>query len=244
MPDNNASVHYYHADTNALGGFIHSPFQQVVPIQVPLSLPPVGGYASAHTDNFRLEGIVSFRSAHTQVSGSPNKKPEKHGAPTTLASAAVEGLNVRDVLTADRIVAQVSTEHPTGNGAPVVSFTGTRFENLQISGQPQTIKLDLDLCGRDERPVKSCINNPKFLEKIKQKYNEDRPSVLCSLVTEINGKPGNSIVIPDFGTVYLAELIVDHYSYKLIMLRVELGSPVQGSMSMAAADLNGGGGGG
>ncbi len=246
MADKGTSVHYYHADTSALGGFIRSPFEQVVPIQVPLSLPPVGGYASAHTGQFRLEGIVSLSGAHTQVSGAPSKKPEKNGAPTTLVSAAVEGVNVRDVLTADRIVAQVSTEHPTNlRGAPAVSFTGTRFENLRVSGIERKITLDLDLCVPDEkRPASSCIKNPKFLEKIGKKYDDNNPIVLCSLVTQIDGKPGNVIEIPDFGKVYLGELIVDHYSYKLVMARLELGSPVQASMSVAAAVVNGTGGGG
>lgn len=245
MAENHARTHYYHADANALGGVIQSPFEKIIPVQAPLSLPSVGGYASARVEQYRLEEIVSIRSGHTQVSGAPSKKPQKSGAATTLASAVIEGLNVRDVLTADRVVGQISTEHPTHGGPPTVSFTGTTIENLRISGKRVELVFDLDLCAQDEKtPATSCIKNPKFLEKVGQKYDENRPHIVCSLVREVGGKPGNLIDVPDFGKIYLAELIVDHYSYKLTMIRLELGCAVQASMSMASPVVNGGGTGG
>src|SRR5579872_6803986 len=102
-------VHYYHADANAFGGHLTTPFEKIVPVQAPLSLPVVGGYATARAGAFQLEGIVSFASAYTQVAGSVS---EKNGAWTTLATSAVEGVNVLDILTADRVVSQILTEHP------------------------------------------------------------------------------------------------------------------------------------
>jgi hypothetical protein len=51
-------------------------------------------------------------------------------------------------------------------------------------------------------------------------------------------------VIPDFGKIFLGELIVDYSSYQLIMARMELGSPTEACISAASGKTNGTGGGG
>jgi hypothetical protein len=61
---------YYHADANALGGFIEKPFQKIVPSQASVSLPSVGGQATTRTGEFNFEEIVSCRAAYTRVTGS------------------------------------------------------------------------------------------------------------------------------------------------------------------------------
>ena len=194
-------------------------------------------------NRFRFEEIVSFKSAYTQVAGAPSKKPNKNGAADTLATAVIEGLNVRDVLTVDRVVAQMATEHPPKGGPPKISFLGTRFENLRIGGRHIEVNLDLDLCAQDEKnPAKSCINNPKFLEKIGKRYDENNPSVLCSLAKETGGRPGNVIELPTFGKIYLAELIVDHNSYQLTMFRLQLGCAIQGHFGGPGIKVDGTGG--
>jgi hypothetical protein len=86
-----------------------------------------------------------FESAYTQVAGNVSDKP--NGGWVTVASAVVEGLNVLDVVTADRIVTQVSTEHPLEGYVPRVTFLGTRFEGLKIAGVPITPVIDLDFCA-------------------------------------------------------------------------------------------------
>jgi len=51
-----------------------------------------------------------------------------------LATSVVEGLNILEVVTAERIVAQISVQHPADGGSPQISFAGSRFERLQICG--------------------------------------------------------------------------------------------------------------
>ena len=59
---------------------------------------------------------------------------------------------------------------------------------------------------------------------------------------------GHVIHIPDFGTIYLAELRVNHNSFNLTMIRLDLGCIADGNLGMSAANVNGttgkGGGGG
>ncbi|HYK90547.1 MAG TPA: hypothetical protein VE398_17370, partial [Acidobacteriota bacterium] len=101
---------------------------------------------------FRFEGIISYQSGYTQVAGHRSTR-RGHGF-TTLATAVVEGLNVLDVVTADRVVGQISTEHPLYPDGPVpaVTFLGTRFDNLRIGGHPVKIERCLHIIGprRDE----------------------------------------------------------------------------------------------
>jgi hypothetical protein len=166
MDKNIKRVHYFHADANALGGKLERPVSPLIPVQAPLSLPPVGGYASARTETFRLEGILSFRAAHTQVAGSAEGE---NGPWTTLVTSVVEGLNVLDILTADRLVAQISTEHPKVGHVPKVKFLGTQFENLRVAGHPLEIEVDLGFADTNDGadyPSQPCIRDPQFLTRV------------------------------------------------------------------------------
>jgi hypothetical protein len=164
-------VHYYHADASALGGFFDRPIKHVVAPQAPMSLSPSGGYGSARSENFRLEGVISYKSASTQVSGSLSKKDG--GGWVTLATAVIEGLNVLDVVTADRLTAQMSTEHPLQGDNPKVNFLGTSFENLKIAGCPIDVEVDFDICDQGDGvgyPSQPCIEDDRFLARVAEQY--------------------------------------------------------------------------
>jgi len=60
--------------------------------------------------------------------GTRSAKPDY--SVTTLATSVITGLKVHDIVTADIVFAQVSTEHPLAGRVPWVTFLGTRFENL------------------------------------------------------------------------------------------------------------------
>src|SRR5215469_10416861 len=110
MPDGNGWKHRFHAEALALEGHIKLPIRQPIERQAHAKIRETGGYESQQGKSFRVEGILSYTSAHTQVSG---HEEEKHGRPwVTLSTAVVTHLNVLNVVTADRIVAQISTEHP------------------------------------------------------------------------------------------------------------------------------------
>ena len=164
-------IHYYHADACGFGGYFESPIEHTIPPQASMSLSPSGGYGSIRTENFRLEGLVSYKSVSSQVSGRLSKKDG--GGWVTTSSSVVEGLNVMDVVTADRLSAQISTEHPLQGDYPKVSFLGTSFENLKIAGCPVEVTLDLDICdqgnGRNY-PDGPCVNDERFLDKAAEHY--------------------------------------------------------------------------
>lgn len=70
--------------------------------------------------------------------------------------------------------------------------------------------------------------------------------VLCSLVNELQGaKPGTAfghvLHVPGFGNIFFGELIVAPNSYRLTMMRIEMGCLAEGNVSVASAFSNGAG---
>jgi hypothetical protein len=231
MPgDRPTREHIYDAQAFALEGDLQLPLRAEIKPQAYLDLPEIGGYLSQHTCEYRLEGIISFRAAYTQVAGNLERKPE-HGY-VTLATAVVEDFNILDVVTADRVVAQVSTEHPRDGYIPHVTFLGTRFDNLRIAGHPVRLDLDQEFFGAKPEngdPWSKCkglrervsaqydnIRGQSNLpDEIAERYNRlpfspgPQESMECSLVQRAEGSyPGRTfghvIDVPHFGKVYLA----------------------------------------
>lgn len=239
------AVHTYYAKANVLHADITEPIQEVVNPQAPVSLPKGGGYQFRKADPFRLEGIISYESGYTQVAGHPSTKLDGF---TTLATSVLEGLNILDVVTADRVVAQLSTVHPVyGSGqVPQVTFLGTRFENLRIAGHKVDVDHDLNFLGTPEGD-ESYFDNRDVLGRISKQYERiatamhlpdwarkeypsGRPVVSdngsktleCSLVNAVEGGPGTQfghiIDLPHFGRIFLGELKIER----------ETGNPAKG----------------
>jgi hypothetical protein len=68
--------------------------------------------------------------------------------------------------------------------------------------------------------------------------------VLCSLVGELQGaKSGTSfghvLHVPGFGNIFFGEVVVAPNSYRLTMMRIEMGCLAEGNISAASAFSNG-----
>jgi hypothetical protein len=235
--------HSYHAEATVLSGNLELPLDQEIPDQVFAKLPLEGGYLSQQAKEYRLESVISYSAAHTQVTGNREVKPG-HGW-STLATSVVEDLNILDVITADRVVAQVSTEHPLHGYIPHITFLGTRFDNLRIAGHKVDLDLCLDLFGDKPENDAQYTKDPGFVDRITkqharlrghqnplaellERYNRvpesfqnpegNEESVECSLVNQAEGafpgrKFGHVIDVPNFGVIYLATVRLEHKDY-------------------------------
>ena len=331
-----ATSHYFHAEAHALTGRLNLPFEEQIKKQAFVKLEgesekllfegdqkPLNekrapeNYLSQHAKNYRLEGIISYSAAHTVVSGHRSKKDPT--AFITLAASSVENLNVLNVVTADRVVGQISTTHYPNQYSPKVTFLGTHFENLRIAHHKTQPVLNLAFAG--DRPEGKEAFYPtrgtSFITSLENQYERLRDyirnlaaadrkvmrldaedswlskqyhgfsnfnydelqssaraaaaknggkwdGVTGSLVEHveieditIEKKGGDSfatppsarafghvIHVPDFGTIFLAELKVNHNSFDLTMIRLELGCIVDGSVKIVTCSVNGGAGGG
>jgi hypothetical protein len=231
------ATHRYHAEATALEGELNLPLMQPIERQAFAKVHEDGGYLSQHSEPFRVEGIVSFSAAHTQVSG---HEEEKHDKPfVTLSTSVVEDLNILNVVTADRVVGQVSTEHPRTGYVPTVTFLGSQFVNLRIAGHLVEVELDWDILKDYPGGKAPVTRHDGFLKCIEERlgiirshkdappeakklYADNRVEIEggekteFSLVKSIKGYPfpekcfGHVIDIPHFGKVYLAMVTIEH----------------------------------
>jgi hypothetical protein len=139
--DKNKGFYSFRADANALGGFLEESFRKPLPTLAPVSLPAVGGFAKARSEAFTHDDIVSCSSAYTRVSGQENDDKSI----SILVSAVVEGLNLLDVVEADRVVAKLSILIPPDRGPLKVSTAGSRFEGLRLQGRRREPQLNQQL---------------------------------------------------------------------------------------------------
>jgi hypothetical protein len=68
--------------------------------------------------------------------------------------------------------------------------------------------------------------------------------VLCSLVDGVDGTVpgvtiGHFVEIPDFGRIFLGEIMAFPHSIQLTMVRAELGCNVHGKVSASSSYING-----
>ena len=258
MPEEvNGRVHYYDAEATVLRGFLRLPLAQNIEPQAHVHLSRERGYLSERAEDYRLEEVISFKSAYTHVAGNRSTKPGQGW--TTISTTAIEGLNVMDVVTADRVVGQMITEHPLEGYVPSINFLGTRFENLRIAGYP--VKLDLDPKILGARPANDApytqdsgvisrikgqfgrLLGNEVPEQLRERYNRLHSSlgapeaVECSLVNQAAGDfPGQSyghvIDVPDFGKIVLARVRVTHQDFK-----PDTGVPKKTTIRLTMIDL-------
>jgi hypothetical protein len=165
--------HIYHGEADLFEIDLKTPFEERVKPQAKLELRGDGEknhYHFKRAGEFRIEGIASYQSGYTQVAGARSLKHERRFS--TLVTSVVEGLNILDILTADRVVAQITTAHPIDGAVPEVSFLGTRFENLRIAGHKVELDTDLNILG--PRPVadQSYFDNPNVMDRFAQQYEK------------------------------------------------------------------------
>jgi hypothetical protein len=266
---------YFNTDANSLGGAIDAPFQQTIPSQASASLPAVGGHITHRTDAFNFQEIISCRAAYTRVSGRAIDPTD--GPWSAVLTSVVEGLNILDIVTADRMVAQLSVEYSAGELYPRVSLAGSHFDHLKIGGCDAYPQLNSSLlipaCTSDSS--QSSLTFPDFQRTGRQQagtllsstlgeekrvvpawiierygwMTSDQDSVqndfvLCSLVDSVDRAIpacsfGHVIEVPDFGRIFLGELLVSPRSVRISMVRADLGCNVSGAVSAASGGVGG-----
>ena len=252
--------HIYYAAADVLSADFEQPVRERIQPRAYVKLPADGNHQFKQAGPFRLDGVISYQSGYAQVAGYRNANPA--GGFITLASAGVEGLNLLDVVTADRVVAQIATGHPPydpdneqTDAVPSVTFLGTRFDNLRICGHNVEIERHVDILGPKPADDKSYFEDDGVLSRVSQQYAninsaKDLPEwaseqyswdkaavqrqgqLKCSLVNRVTGAPGIS-----FGHV----IDVPHFGWlflaELTVRREKNGGPDKYSFHLAMLRL-------
>jgi hypothetical protein len=221
---------------------MHKPCCEIIPGQAATSLSQTGGESYATVRNFDWKGIFRFDEASSYVTGSTD-----HGAHNTLATVTVRGLNIANMVTADRITARVSSRHQADEkrvvGEGEITLVGSSFENLRIAGYPVNVVTDGGILGR-------CVDYEQTQEMVRELGGYIHPSMKvmscrpqarleCPKDGPVEMRPDGGIQVREFGTIYLATVIIKPSYRRISMLRVELGCPLGGTLEAAGGEGNG-----
>jgi len=254
----NTDFYSFRADANVLGGFLELPIPKPIPTLAPVSLPAVGGFTTASSEAFTLDGLVSCGKASSHVVG----RVLEDGAVAIETTAVVEDLDILQVVRAERIVARLSIWIKNGEGLKV-STVGSTFEGLRLGSCPRNPWLNEEL-QRFERSRNGATRadaerigalqvtniNKTFAGRDNAQWADNRSKWMngkgkhgagCSLVEGFEDAKdcGHVVDIPSFGRIFLGELFITPNSAQLVSIRAELGCPVTGKITV---NCSGGGG--
>src|SRR5882762_2441347 len=102
MSANPYRTFHYHANAHAFSGHFSRPFEHQIDVQAGSVLPIIGGHGQARVENFQFREFLSFHRGYTHVSGAEQKEDDGTLSHNTLVTSTIEGLNLLDVVTADR----------------------------------------------------------------------------------------------------------------------------------------------
>jgi hypothetical protein len=269
----------YHASAFGVAAEIERPVKQSVHAQAATVLSTGGGRGSERVDKFRVAPFVAFDAAYSEVGGSFD---ECHNMHTTYASSVIEGLNIFDVVTADRVVSRmvIYSYGPYGDeGEASYDITGSHFDNLRIAGHPVDVKLptstihkhdkyssfehaiqgkqgqeflpwsgkaadEIEALEDDYHALSGIGKRAREWEDKKKSYQGGayRASAAGRLDLKDSGLVsfGHTVLVPKFGVIRLAELVIHKDYRRLTMFNVQMCS---GSLGGANGGGTSGGGG-
>ncbi len=272
------SQYLYHASAYGLAAEIDRPIKQSIHAQATTVLSSGGGRGTDRVEKFCMPPFVSFEAAYCEVGGSYD---ECHNTHTTYAQAVIEGLNIFDVVTANRVVSRMVIYAPglEGDGDEAsYDITGSHFDNLKVAGHKIDIKLPASAAQKHEKysSFEKALHSsqghellpwgkksPEELEELEDQYHAlggigkrakawkqakernggaYRASAAGNLDLKDSGLGGfgNIILVPKFGVVRLAELIVHRDYRRLMMFNVQMCSGTMGGASGGGAGGSGG----
>jgi hypothetical protein len=255
-------------DAIGASGQINHPFHDIISVQAASALTSDGGFSTARVDGFRYKEIFSFASAYTQITGSePHTGVFETLSLSVVEKLNILDVVTCDRVVA-RVTAKYPGDRGEGAmPSPETSIVprGSYFERLRIGTEFfERLEVAPDCFCQPEYAcwsglLKALESNEKrtLLQPLSLPvpgpngkpapllYGGKAPSVLGFGIAlrkpKNEGELGEPLCIevPQFGTVHLGEFFCYPDARQLTMLRVELGCPVGGGLSIA---IGGGGG--
>ena len=236
----------YHALTTGLVGRITRPFEHEIEPQASVTLPDEGGFVHSRVDNFNFRDLILFDRAVAFAAGSFSVKDNAFDA---TAAVTIEGLNILNVITADRVTARIASSHPKNGGEPGITPIGSSFVNLRIAGYKVEVDLAVDTFSEFDTltGLQAASANQDVKGRVQPQMLATLPTgeLSCTLVRSIKGLgreiivQGNTVRIKGFGVLRLAELLVSPRKRRVSMLQFDLGSIPEGAGQAGGAEGNG-----
>jgi hypothetical protein len=237
----------YHAATLGVSGRIRQPFEHAICPQADVTLPESGGYVHSRVDKFNFRDLITFDSAIAFAAGSFSVKDDAFDA---TASVTIEGLNILNMITADRVTARIASSHPRSGAEPRITPIGSSFENLRIAGYKVEVDLAVDTFAEFDTAseLRSACESRDMGDRLQphtlstERVTEEMAFTLVRSVRGLGREiqvAGNTIRIRDFGVVRLAEISVSERKRRISMVQFNLGSTPEADGQAGGAEGNG-----
>lgn len=156
------------ATSHLLAGELIRPISQKIEPQAYVHIKDArGGHMTRYVEGFDVEQLITFQSGQTRVSASHSLR---HGGWVTLSTAVIRGLNLFEVITAERVVAQASTE--SEGHVSRVTFLGTQIDGLRVAGHPVDVEFDLGILGDKPKDDPSYLEDIGLLDRVHRQLEE------------------------------------------------------------------------
>jgi hypothetical protein len=250
----------FQGDAIGASGQINHPFHDIISVQAASALTSDGGFSTARVDGFRYKEIFSFASAYTQVTGSePHTGVFETLSLSVVEKLNILGVVTCDRVVA-RVTTKFPGDRGEGASPPPETSIvprGSYYERLRIGNEFfESLEIADYLCQPEYACWSGLLNalesnetrtllQPLSLpapgpngKPAPLRYGGKAPGMLgfgVALRAPKNaGEVGDPlrIEVPQFGTVHLGEFFCYPDSRQLTMLRVELGCPVAGGLSL------------
>ena len=253
----------YRGDAFGVSARFDHPDKVTVPTQAQAVLAPSGGEAYSSVRNFNFKDAVVFDEATARVVGSQDPDGSYH----TDANATIRNLRFLQVH-ADFINMRIASVHrvtETRRGVideAQVSFPGSVINGLVIAGHPIALTYDETW---SEFPTYEGFRNAYPKRGFVYKHGTMKDAIIHdTIVSRIDGVqtlskdeakalmkdpnatlPGlrayaNVVLVPQFGKIFIGEVLIERGVRRINMLRIELGCGTGGGGSAGGGTGDGG----
>jgi hypothetical protein len=252
--------HTFHGFATGFGARIEKPVRQQV-CEASTALTPIGGRAGAASRDYLLQDLFSFKEATSSVLGHFYLRERRDDSFTaeTRVSAAVTGLVVPGVLSADRISMALVTERdfspesprrfrveearidclraPTLKDGGCFDYDASRDSVGALKRLSQQVTKDQQWPGATKDQLRAELKRGEMAEGVYWSLSHQAGD--CGPMDP--RKPVFTVVKGDTTfEVFLVELLITDKSIDLTMLRIEMSSnPGGGSATAASGGING-----
>ncbi len=197
-----------------------------------------------------------------------HKGAEEALTTTTVVKAGVKGLTVgekplpeKPQLKVKSVQVSMTSKSPAASDEPAIRVDSeTSFDTVTINGHELVIDIAHDVFQRYDTRAKllAAADDPKFVKEHGHLFYLGQPErrrlireggfLIGTIVRKISWKgppmPGariddNSVIVPEFGTMFFGEILITASERRVSMLRLQLGSPEGGAEVYSEVATNG-----
>jgi hypothetical protein len=226
------------------------------------SLTVVGGLCQATSPGSIFRDIFSWGQCVAQSQGEL-KSDGSHVTSLTVSIQNVKAANGENVFTAGQLKLSMLSVHPQ-LGQPTIAPTEVVFggdAGLTLNRQKITLATDIDdfrKLSTMERFDAEFRGNEAVFKKYKDRFltrekkapafKDPIPRVsggyaICSFVSSIKWGTkkfeGNVLPLEGFGRIHFGEVVMNEYTRRFTLVRLQMGSDVQAEVAFAESDSNG-----